>query len=650
VTGLLVAALAASVVVIGCSTSGNDPTGPQQTPALEVIAISPDDQATSIPVFANIIATFNRPVDPASITAVSFQIVGTGGIATTDGAQVTFTPSAPLSPGAQYTIIIGTAVTDTSGVALGSQFESSFTVITSQGDPVSSAGSDQDANKGQTITLDATGSTEPNGLDLTYIWTQLHGPSVGSLGNEAEPTFTAPDSVSTLQFELIVQSDAGGGDPDVVTVHVLEDKDHAFFVTTTGNNSNAGTRAAPFATLQYAIDTACGGGAGADVYVAGGDYTGTLTLCDAVSIYGGFTADTWIRESGRAVTRVIGGQTAIQGNGVSLLTLDGLQVATTATTALQPNSVVVLLVDSDNVTMSHLALTASDGWDGPVQDQPAQLEDAPDGQNGDPATIGVVNGGTGGQGTGLHSGGDGATGGALNGYTGLVGQGPEGGSPGAGGLMGYSGHPGSPGGDGAEGDPATTGGSGFGYVDVGGLYHPAAGQDGDDGDFGCGGGGGSGGGYGVETGGGGGGGGAGGRIGLGGLGGNGGGGSIGVVLSNVTATEMWYCSIATGNGGSGGIGGSGGPGGDGGDSGDGGLVGTVAGAGGPGGDGGDGGPGGFGAGGGGGPAIGIIIRNSTLLQEGLTFELGVGGPGGLCPAGNGADGTTGEVAPTKVIQ
>ena len=67
VTGLLVAALAASVVVIGCSTSGNDPTGPQQTPALEVIAISPDDQATSIPVFANIIATFNRPVDPASI-------------------------------------------------------------------------------------------------------------------------------------------------------------------------------------------------------------------------------------------------------------------------------------------------------------------------------------------------------------------------------------------------------------------------------------------------------------------------------------------------------------------------------------------------------------------------------------------------------
>ena len=42
-----------------------------------------------------------------------------------------------------------------------------------------------------------------------------------------------------------------------------------YYVATTGNDSNAGTMAAPFATLQKAINTAAGGDT---VWIRGGTY------------------------------------------------------------------------------------------------------------------------------------------------------------------------------------------------------------------------------------------------------------------------------------------------------------------------------------------------------------------------------------------
>lgn len=73
--------------------------------------------------------------------------------------------------------------------------------------PNAIAGANQTVDSGASVSLDGTGSNDPDGDTLTYQWTQLSGPSV-SLANasSATATFTAPNvsSDSLLRFELTV--------------------------------------------------------------------------------------------------------------------------------------------------------------------------------------------------------------------------------------------------------------------------------------------------------------------------------------------------------------------------------------------------------------------------------------------------------------
>jgi hypothetical protein len=90
--------------------------------------------------------------------------------------------------------------------------------------PVPNAGLDQMADPGQSVTLDATGSFDPDETPLTYAWRQVAGPSVTlSAADEAEPTFTAPDSpdeITTLAFELRVSDGVSTSVADAVSVLV----------------------------------------------------------------------------------------------------------------------------------------------------------------------------------------------------------------------------------------------------------------------------------------------------------------------------------------------------------------------------------------------------------------------------------------------
>lgn len=86
--------------------------------------------------------------------------------------------------------------------------------------PVANAGSDQDVNAGDAVTLNGTGSSDPDGDTLSFAWTQTAGTVVALTGpNTASPTFTAPNTTGTLTFQLTV-SDGTASDADTVDVMV----------------------------------------------------------------------------------------------------------------------------------------------------------------------------------------------------------------------------------------------------------------------------------------------------------------------------------------------------------------------------------------------------------------------------------------------
>ncbi len=79
--------------------------------------------------------------------------------------------------------------------------------------PVASAGPDQNVDEGSSVTLNGSGSTDPDGDSVVYNWTQVSGPAVTFSGsNVANPTFAIPYIESdgeSMTFQLTV-TDAGG--------------------------------------------------------------------------------------------------------------------------------------------------------------------------------------------------------------------------------------------------------------------------------------------------------------------------------------------------------------------------------------------------------------------------------------------------------
>lgn len=152
----------------------------------------------------------------------------------TSGQSVTLSGGSTATPSfTAPTLAIGAAnevltfdLTVNDGVA--GATDSITVTVTAPGNttPTADAGTDQAVASGASVSLDGTGSSDPDsGQSLTYAWTQTSGPTVTLTGaSTATPSFTAPtlaigDADEVLVFQLTVDdSIANASDSVSVTV------------------------------------------------------------------------------------------------------------------------------------------------------------------------------------------------------------------------------------------------------------------------------------------------------------------------------------------------------------------------------------------------------------------------------------------------
>lgn len=137
------------------------------------------------------------PIDSNSSTAVSKAITG-------------------LTPNMTYHYrVVGSN-------SAGTTYGDDMTFTTPANDPpVANAGTDQSVAPGAPVTLNGSGSSDPNNDSLTYSWTQIDGEAVVLDDSSAvSPTFTAPAVTGTLTFRLTVTDTGDLSDSDEVTITI----------------------------------------------------------------------------------------------------------------------------------------------------------------------------------------------------------------------------------------------------------------------------------------------------------------------------------------------------------------------------------------------------------------------------------------------
>jgi hypothetical protein len=247
------------VSIAGASSATASFTAPSvpfgQPPAALVFSLTVSSAAGSSSAFVTI--TVNPVIPPPTANAGPDQAVGSGALVTLDGtassdaaglglsfawtqtAGPLVTLSDASSPSPSFTaptvdsasppqvLVFSLTVSD----ANGSSAPSIVTITVNPAPPVNqppvaNAGANQSVASGGLVTLDGTGSFDPEGQAITFAWTQTSGTIVAlSAADAAQPTFTAPTVLAgspslSLAFELVVSDAISSSAPATVIVTV----------------------------------------------------------------------------------------------------------------------------------------------------------------------------------------------------------------------------------------------------------------------------------------------------------------------------------------------------------------------------------------------------------------------------------------------
>ena len=128
---------------------------------------------------------------------------------------VTYTPATGYVGSDSFTFKAndGTADSDVATVTI--------TVNAVNHPPVANAGVDQNVNVGSVVTLDGSGSSDPDGNAITYAWSMTSKPAGSTAmlsgATARKPAFTA-DKAGQYIIQLIVNDGTVNSDPDTVTI------------------------------------------------------------------------------------------------------------------------------------------------------------------------------------------------------------------------------------------------------------------------------------------------------------------------------------------------------------------------------------------------------------------------------------------------
>lgn len=146
-------------------------------------------------------------------------------------------------------------------VANGSATSSDDVVIRADREPVAEAGDDQTVALDSEVWLDAAGSHDPDGDDLTYAWSFVARPSGSTSSLQAASSAYAhflADAAGSYIVELTVDDGvATASDRATITVEPPEGSSGSYlYVSPSGDDANPGTEASPLATVGAALEKA----------------------------------------------------------------------------------------------------------------------------------------------------------------------------------------------------------------------------------------------------------------------------------------------------------------------------------------------------------------------------------------------------------